>query len=172
MKWFEQCAVIIPCLNEASTIASLVSDVKTVLPGVIVIDDGSGDGTGELAAEAGAGVLRHERPRGKGAALNSGWQRARALGFSWALTMDGDGQHSPGDISTFLATAEEGRAALIVGNRMANPAGMPWLRRQVNRWMSWQLGRAAGCTLPDTQCGFRMMNLAAWSALKVETSHF
>jgi len=172
VDWSKQCAVVIPCLNEAANIRGLVIEVRKLLSSVIVVDDGSTDDTGKLAAEAGAEILHHDQPRGKGAALELGWLRARARGFSWALTMDGDGQHSPSDIPAFLKKAEDGQAALVVGNRMANPVGMPWLRRQVNRWMSRQLADRAGCELPDTQCGFRLMNLMVWSKLQIQTRHF
>jgi len=172
VDWPSQCAVVIPCLNEAAAIGPLVREVRIQLPAVIVVDDGSSDETGERASEAGAEVVRHAQPQGKGAALNSGWQRSRERGFSWALTMDGDGQHSPGDIPAFLNRAADGRATLIVGNRMVNPAGMPWLRRRVNDWMSRRLSRVAGCALPDTQCGFRLMDLKVWAGLRLQTSHF
>ena len=143
MDWRAECVVVIPCLNEAGTIGALVCEVQRFLPRVIVVDDGSRDGTGKIAAEAGAVVVRHAEARGKGAALQSGWARARESGFAWALAMDGDAQHSPGDISTFLKRAAAGDVALVVGNRMANPAGMPWLRRVVNGWMSRRLSKAA-----------------------------
>src|SRR5437764_15493193 len=83
VKWSEHCAAVIPCLNEAESIGSLVEQVRRVLPAVFVIDDGSSDQTGQLAAAAGAKVLCHQQPCGKGAALNSGWSRAQALGFQW-----------------------------------------------------------------------------------------
>lgn len=172
MDWPAQCAVVIPCLNEAGTIGSLVREVRIVLPAVIVVDDGSSDATGKRASAEGAEVVRHAQPQGKGAALNSGWRRAHERGFYWALTMDGDGQHSPGDIPTFLDCAAESRASLIVGNRMANPAGMPWLRKRVNAWMSRRLSQVAGCPLPDTQCGFRLIDLKVWAGLQLQTSHF
>jgi hypothetical protein len=86
--------------------------------------------------------------------------------------MDGDGQHAPADIPKFLARAGSGNAALIVGNRMSGASRMPWLRRRVNLWMSRRLSRAAGRELPDTQCGFRLMRLGAWSAVELRTSHF
>ncbi len=136
------------------------------------MDDGSADRTAELAAQAVAEVIRHAEPRGKGAALTSGSRRARERGFAWALTLGGDNQHSSGDIPAFLACAEQGGAALIIGNRMANAADMPWLRRQVNLWMSRRLSRLSGRALPDTQCGFRLMRLEAWAALNFQTSHF
>ena len=172
MDWPAQCAVVIPCLNEAAAIASLVAEIRQRLPTVIVVDDGSSDATASLARQAGALVVQHEQPRGKGAALNSGCRHARELGFLWALTMDGDGQHAPGDIPALLSAAEKGEATLIVGNRMANPAAMPWLRRLTNRWMSRRLSRLTGRLLPDTQCGFRLFRLDAWSALALHTTHF
>jgi glycosyltransferase involved in cell wall biosynthesis len=164
--------VIIPCLNEAVSIEGLVREARLQLPNVIVIDDGSSDLTGPLAVRGGAEVLRHQEPKGKGAALRAGWQRAVERGFGWALTMDGDGQHSVADIAGFLRCAKSSGAALVVGNRMAHPAGMPLIRRCTNRFMSRKLARLAGQRFPDTQCGFRLMNLPAWSRLIIETTHF
>jgi hypothetical protein len=85
--------------------------------------------------------------------------------------MDGDGQHSAADIPRFFECAERG-AVLVVGNRMRNPAAMPWLRRVVNRWMSRQLSRTAGRLLPDSQCGFRLMRLDVLTDLDLRASHF
>src|SRR5690242_4675551 len=120
-----QCAVVIPCLNEAANISKVVADVRRSVPSVFVIDDGSTDGTGVVAKRAGAQVLPHEVPRGKGAALRTGLSHARKQGFQWALMMDGDGQHSPEDISKFFDSAEKTGATLVVGNRMENPVAMP-----------------------------------------------
>ena len=172
MDWPAQCAAVIPCLNEAAAIETLVRQVRGHLPAVIVVDDGSTDATGEKAALVGAEVLRHDQPQGKGAALQAGLKRARERGFMWAMTLDGDGQHSPEDIPAFLQHATRADAALVIGNRMANAGRMPWLRRQVNRWMSRRLSRLAGRALPDTQCGFRLFQLDAWSRLPIATRHF
>jgi len=172
MNWRAQCAGIIPCLNEEAAIRSVVEAVRQHLPKVIVVDDGSSDGTAGRAEQSGAHVLRHAATRGKGAALHSGWQCARDHGFTWALTLDGDGQHSPDDIPAFIECAERTSATLVVGNRMNNGTRMPPLRRFVNGWMSGSLSRAAGCYLPDSQCGFRLMNLEAWSRMRLTTTHF
>ena len=172
MIWTKQCAVVIPCLNEAATIGPLITQIRLLLPIVIVVDDGSTDATAEAATTAGADVIQHGANRGKGTALASGFRRAREGGFRRALMLDGDGQHSPADIPVFLRAADETDAALIVGNRMANSQAMPWLRRAVNRWMSRRLSRRAGRSLPDSQCGFRLIELEAWSRLRLETAHF
>jgi glycosyltransferase involved in cell wall biosynthesis len=172
MNWPVECVVIIPCLNEGATISRLVQSVRAQLPHVIVVDDGSTDATATLAKTAGAEVIRHGQTRGKGAALNSGWKRALELGFAWALTLDGDGQHAPEDIPLFLSVAEQSAPDLVVGNRMTDTRCMPWLRLHVNRWMSRRLSQATGRSLPDSQCGFRLMRLEPWSALALETTHF
>jgi len=172
MDWQANCAAVIPCLNEDPTILDLVQQVRRHLTTVVVVDDGSTDGTAKTAAHAGAVVLRLTSNLGKGAALHEGWQWAQKHGFQWALTLDGDGQHSTDDIPSFFLCAKETSAALVVGNRMGNARGMPWFRRLVNRWMSRRLSRAAGQVLPDSQCGFRLMNLQAWSHIPITTSRF
>lgn len=163
---------VIPCLNEAAAIGAVVRGVRGMIAAVLVVDDGSTDATSAMALAAGAEVLRHESPEGKGAALADGLAWARERGFVWAVTMDGDGQHSPGDLPRFFAAADRTGAGMIVGNRMAAPAGMPWLRRQVNRWMSRRLSRLAGRPLPDTQCGYRLIRIADWSGLELRTRNF
>jgi glycosyltransferase involved in cell wall biosynthesis len=172
MDWPAQCAAVIPCLNEAAAVEAVVRQVREHLPAVIVVDDGSRDATAERAARAGAEVLCHERTEGKGAALQTGLRRAHERGFAWAMTLDGDGQHSPDDIPCFLRRAEQTGAALLVGNRTNAAREMPWLRRQVNRWMSRRLSRVAGRALPDSQCGFRLVQLSSWSKLALKTRHF
>jgi glycosyltransferase involved in cell wall biosynthesis len=172
MDWPETCAVVIPCLNEEAGVGRVVSAARLILRTVIVIDDGSTDGTARVAEAAGAIVLRHAQPQGKGAALRAGWDCAARRGKPWALCMDGDGQHAPEDIPAFLARASRGDVALVVGERMHAPEGMPLVRRATNRFMSWQLSRVAGVKLSDTQCGFRLMNLAASAALPLRTECF
>ena len=163
---------MIPCLNEARSIGALVSQVITQLPSVIVVDDGSTDGTGDRAALAGAFVLRHLSPLGKGRALAAGWEESRRQGFVWALSLDGDGQHSPSDIPAFFQVAESHRSHLVIGDRMGNASRMPWIRRTANRWMSRRLSWLAGQTFPDSQCGFRLVHLPTLAQIPITASHF
>jgi len=172
VDWTRQCVAVIPCFNEAPLIAALTADVGRHLPHIIVVDDGSTDGTARQAQAAGAEVIRLGRNSGKGAALQAGWRHARQQGFTWVLTMDGDGQHSPDDIPKFLARAEHKAAALVVGDRMGNSAAMPWLRRQVNRWMTRRLSALAGVHLTDSQCGFRLAHLETLLRLPLSARRF
>jgi len=170
--WAANCAAVIPCLNEEKTIAPLLAGLRLHLSQILVVDDGSTDRTAEIARRSGAEVLRHEQTRGKGAALRAGWSEASRRGLSWALSLDGDGQHSPEDIQEFFNCAARTGAALVAGNRMKAAASMPWLRRRVNHWMSRRISKMAGKPLPDTQCGFRLMRLYEWRALKMSAEHF
>jgi glycosyltransferase involved in cell wall biosynthesis len=167
------CCVVIPCLNEAAAIGALVRAAKKFVSCVIVVDDGSSDGTAEEAADAGARTIRHSEPQGKGAALNRAFAAAsRDGGFQWALAMDGDGQHSAEDIPLFLGQARQSSARMIVGNRMQNASRMPWLRCGVNHWMSARLSRFCGLPLPDSQCGFRLVHLESWSRFQFSARNF
>lgn len=161
---------VVPCYNEAVHIGFVVREMRKYVERILVVDDGSSDGTGELARQAGAEILRHPATQGKGAALQSGLRHARQLGFEWVLALDGDGQHDPADIPQFLSASAS--IPLVVGNRMPQAAKIPWLRRQVNRWMSRRISRLAGCFLPDTQCGFRRIHIPSWAQVKMETRRF
>jgi polyprenyl-phospho-N-acetylgalactosaminyl synthase len=166
------CAAVIPCFNEAKTIGTLVSAMRRHVLVVVVVDDGSNDGTAREAKSAGATVIRHKRNQGKGASLQTGLSYVLNLGFDWALTLDGDGQHAPSDLPPFLDCAEETGAPLIIGNRMHEAAAMPPVRRYVNRWMSQKLSRCAGRDLPDTQSGFRLIHLPTWASLLLSARRF
>ena len=149
-----------------------MTEVRARLPNVIVVNDASTDDTAAAAASAGAEIISHAEPRGKGAALRTGWDSAQQRGFAWALCMDGDGQHAAADIPKFLDCAERAEASLVVGNRMGEAHRMPRFRRAVNRWMSRKLSALAGQELPDSQCGFRLLRLAALERIDLRATQF
>jgi glycosyltransferase involved in cell wall biosynthesis len=153
------CLAIIPCHNEAAGIVDLVAAVRRHVPAILVVDDGSSDRTAELAAGAGAGVLRLGSRRGKGAALRAGFNEGLAQGFQSALTLDGDGQHLASDIPQFLRARAQGRPGLVIGDRMSSPKPMPFLRHATNVAMSAAISLAVRQSMPDTQCGFRLIRL-------------
>lgn len=148
--------IVIPAYREQGRIGSVVRALHPYGAPVVVVDDGSDDRTADEAAQAGAVVLRHPVNQGKTAALATGFRFAREHGYEFAVTMDGDGQHRPEDLPVFLHAYARGEAAVLIGNRMTNPEGMPWIRRMTNRFTSWLLSRRMGQFVPDTQCGFRL----------------
>src|ERR671923_1631095 len=110
--------IVVPVLDEALTIGRVVAAARAYGP-VLVVDDGSRDGSAAAAEAAGAEVLRHPRPLGKAQALFTGVAAARRRGARRIVTLDGDGQHDPAAIPALLAAAEDGERAIVVGNRLS-----------------------------------------------------
>ena len=121
---------------------------------LIVVDDGSRDATGAIAAEAGARVVVHAQNRGKGAALASGLAEAHALGFDVALSVDADGQHPAESARLVLGAASDPRA-LVLGVRDLARDGAPRANQLSNGISNFFLSRFTGRALDDTQCGLR-----------------
>ncbi len=149
--------VLIPIFNEAPAIGTVVQSVRGRNLDVVVIDDGSTDNSGTIACQAGAVVIRHATKQGKGYSLRDGFRYVLEHDYTTIITMDGDGQHDVGDIDQFLLeSTKPGRhPGIIVGNRMANPRGMPPLRYWTNYLMSFLISIACRQRIPDTQCGYR-----------------
>ena len=152
----KKCCILIPAFREEKRIGAVVRECLEYCPDVVVVDDGSDDGTGQAAEAAGAHVVSQVQNRGKGEALRRGIQYAGEHGFDLVITLDADGQHAPSDIPAFLAAYERTGTRAIVGNRMGDTARMPWVRRATNRFMSSLLSGVMRCHVPDTQCGYRL----------------
>jgi len=148
--------ILIPAFREENNIADVVRVALKYCDEVLVVDDGSRDKTAQRADQAGALVLRHETNRGKGVALNTGFRAVRERGCDVVITLDADGQHDPVEIPKFMEAYERTGIPVLIGNRMAEQAEMPLIRRLTNRYMSWVLSREMGQYVPDTQCGYRL----------------
>ncbi|MCE9615148.1 MAG: glycosyltransferase family 2 protein [Lentisphaerae bacterium] len=170
-KTSERFLVLIPAYREEGRIGRVVAAIAPHAP-VLVVDDGSPDGTAEEARRAGAVVIRHTVNQGKGAALQTGLRHAAEQGVDFVVTMDGDGQHDPADLPGFLRARQDEHADVIVGSRMGDPRGMPFVRRMTNRFMSWLLSREMGQRVPDTQSGYRLYARSTWPHLRTEQSGF
>jgi glycosyltransferase involved in cell wall biosynthesis len=163
-------AALIPCRDEAAAVGWVVAGARRHLDRVVVVDDGSADATAARAREAGAEVIVLPRRSGKGAALRRGWEHLASSACTHALCLDGDGQHLPDDIPAFLDARP---APLLVGDRfVGGAAGMPGIRRRTNLWMSRRISRLAGFHVPDSQCGFRLVELAHVLALPIRARRF
>ncbi len=164
--------VIVPAHNEVSTIGAVVEKLTARGLSVVVIDDGSNDGSGEIARRNGAFVIRHQLKMGKGQALRHGFEYALRQDFDNVVTMDADGQHDVGDIEQFLAKAAENPNCVVTGTRLDNPQGMPWLRLMTNRIMSGLISLACRQKIPDTQCGYRLISCAILRQISISSSDF
>lgn len=151
-------AALVPAFQEEEFIGEVVSRLHPHVGSVLVVDDGSRDQTAQRATRAGAQVIRHELNRGKGAAIKTGLKALLEEGCTYVILLDGDGQHLPEEVPLFVQEAARTGARVVLGNRMSNVREMPWLRRAVNRLMSWKLSRVCGQRIPDSQCGFRLLH--------------
>lgn len=163
--------VVIPSLNESSTIAELVKKIIEFKLDVLVIDDGSQDNTSEIAGDSGAKVIRNEANEGKGASLSKGFRYCLENGYDAVITMDGDGQHSPDDLPVFIRGADSDNS-IIVGNRMQKTKNMPFVRLLTNKFMSWLISKVAKQKIPDTQCGFRLIKREVLEKVELSTARY
>jgi glycosyltransferase involved in cell wall biosynthesis len=153
--------VVIPCKDLEGEVGEVVRGVLGLNLGldVVVVNDGSTDGTSAAAEAAGAHVLEHEVNLGKGAALKTGFEYAVAKGYDAVVTMDGDGQHDPSAIPDFLDALEKCDADIIVGTRMHAVGEMPKLRIWTNRTTSRIVSLITGQDIPDSQSGYRLIRV-------------
>ena len=166
----EVCAVI-PTYQNAKTLLKVVADVHRVVDTVIVVDDGSNDGTAALLDKATDNerpekVLTHPKNYGKGAALKTGLTYARQQGFRYAVTVDADGQHRADDIPALLKAVEEEPDALAIGIRGLQHENMPAKSTFANRFSNFWFALQTLQRLPDTQSGLRVYPLRRLHGLR------
>jgi glycosyltransferase involved in cell wall biosynthesis len=161
--------VLIPAFNEAPYIANVVKRVREHVEEVVVIDDGSADGTADVARAAGATCLQLPRNCGKASALRAGIVFAREHAFTYVITLDGDGQHLPEDIPVMLRIAQETGADLVIGARSFDRALMPASRYFSNVIGSRLASALVGCEIRDSQSGFRLFRLDKLDGAKLRS---
>lgn len=160
---------VIPAYNEARTIATVIEGTLHHSE-VLVVDDGSSDSTGLIAAKVGAGVVRHNVNRGKGAAIQTGFLWALDHGYQAVITLDADGQHDPDDIPLLVEAFTENVGDLVIGKR--DWRASPFPRRYTNPFGSWLLSLAIGIPVPDSQSGFRLYNQLSMQTLDLSSPGF
>lgn len=168
----DELCIVVPAYNEERHIGGLLDRLAPMEYKVIVVDDGSVDKTSDIASGYNFVILhRLSCNEGKGVAIKEGLAIAKKSGFKWAILMDADGQHLPEDIPSFLSKAFSD-VGMVCGNRMHNPEGMPLLRRWVNRIMSVIISVYTFDSIPDTQCGYRLIRLSAIDPDKLTSDRY
>jgi len=166
---------IVPALNEETSIAGVVAEIRAADPEfeVIVVDDGSHDRTAEVAAAAGAHVVSHPYNLGIGGAVQTGLQYARDQDFQVAVQVDGDAQHDPSEIPKLLAPILEDRADLVVGSRFLGDGDYrpPVSRLLGIRLLARIVSLIVGQRVTDTTSGFRAANRRAIDLFAADYPH-
>ena len=158
----EDIIAIIPAFNEELTIGSVVLLTNQIATKTFVIDDGSADRTGEIAARAGAEVIRHGENQGKARAVMTGLLRARELDPPVVVLLDADGQNNPAEIPRVVRPVLDGTADLVIGSRfMEGGSEVPGYRRIGQKTLDYAHNLGPGFKTTDSQSGFRALGRAA-----------
>jgi glycosyltransferase involved in cell wall biosynthesis len=166
---------VIPAFECAASIGGVVAGVRRHLETVVVVDDGSGDGTAEAAGRAGARVERLPVNHGKGYALRHGIGVALGLQPCAPLAvvlLDGDGQHDPDDLPALFAPWDRGEADLVIGTRLEHPERIPGARYWTNYIGSRVLSWMTGLELRDSQSGLRLLDAGLLRRLPLESDGY
>ena len=147
--------VIIPAYNAEAAIAEVAREALQAGFPLLVVDDGSSDGTAACLKGLPVNVISHRQNRGKGQALRTGFAWALEHGFAGIVTMDADGQHDPSAIPLLAATAVERGADILIASRAEQFRQMAGLRASWNRFGSWCIEKRTGFDISDSQSGFR-----------------
>ena len=173
--------VIIPVYNSERLIADVVKSVLQYAENVIVVNDGSTDGTLDAIHRCGLEpqstdknitLVSYTKNRGKGYALQCGFRKAIEMGFTHAVTMDADGQHLATDIATLVQTAEKQPDAMIVGARKFDHPNMPQGSIFANKFSNFWFRVQTGKRLLDTQTGFRVYPLQKMGKMRLFTNRY
>lgn len=148
-------AVVIPAYNEKTTIRDVASGATKVAHHVIVVDDGSSDGTAAALDGLPVTCVRLTKNRGKAAALARGFETALQLGVEGVVTLDGDGQHRAEDIARIVDAGLRSGDRIVIGSRLGQPENFPKARLRANRFANFWISWAAGYPIEDSQSGFR-----------------
>ena len=161
-----QRAYLIPAYQASTRLKQVLTELRAHdrEGALLVVDDGSTDGTGDVARAEGIDVVTHAQNRGKGVALRTGFAWLAERGFETAVTVDADGQHRAED-AVMLAKHPAPPGALVLGVRNLTRDGAPSSSQFSNGFSNWWVSRFAGRTLSDTQCGLRRYPLQATLAL-------
>jgi glycosyltransferase involved in cell wall biosynthesis len=162
---YSRTCVVVPAFNEERSIAQVVASVFEHMPGamVAVVDDGSRDNTAERAQMAGAKVLSLSVNLGIGGAVQTGFKYALREGYSYALQIDGDGQHDPRETQHLFEHLIDNTADIVIGSRWLGRGDYvaPKSRRYGMKYLEGLVSWRAGARFTDTTSGFRAMNKSA-----------
>lgn len=170
--------IIIPAYNEAAVIGNVIKDTKEVFSKsphefeIVVINDRSTDGTAKDAQKAKATTINHLINQGAGGATSTGLRYAERSGATYAVTMDGDGQHDPRDALKCLQQAISTESDLLIGSRLMDTTGMSRVKIIGNKGLSIITWLLFGVNVTDSQSGLRVFSKKALDTLEWKSTSY
>jgi len=166
--------VIIPAFNAEGTVGAVIVGVAKHInrENIIVVDDGSSDTTASVASSFGARVMSHPANRGKGAALQTGFNFIIQSSLDAVITLDADLQHPPEFIPQFTGLYSSGQYDIIIGSRLHNKRGMPLHRVLSNTITTFLVSARTAKKISDSQSGYRLINRKVLEFVCLKTNGF
>lgn len=166
--------IAIPVFNEAKFIGRVLDELSAAAPNIpiLVVNDGSTDGTAEIVKKYDVRYLEHQQNCGKGEAIQTAFSFARQQKFGWIIFLDGDRQHPPYTIVDFVEEINKNRSDVVLGNRRIRSVNMPFHRVLSNGMTSILISLCAGQRIYDSQCGYRAVRVAKMSSINFVSSGF
>jgi glycosyltransferase involved in cell wall biosynthesis len=164
-------AALVPAYRCSGTVGGVIRDLRAHVGEILVVDDGSRDGTADEARAAGARVLERPENGGKGCALRDGLADLLARAFTHVAFVDADGQHDPDDLPALLSAARSG-ADFVVGSRLKDPATMPAKNFWANTIGDKVLSRMTGLPIEDGQSGYRVIATRLLRRLRLRANRY
>jgi len=171
-------ALLIPAYNEEKYIEGVIENSSKYKMDIIILDDGSIDSTASIveslipAYSPYLKLIRHSKNLGKGQALITGFDYIKENNYSGVITLDADGQHDTKEIINFLEVIKKEDPDLIIGDRLGNTEGMPFIRLATNVFTSWIISKIARKKVSDVQSGYRYLKTMALKKIKLKTKNF
>ncbi len=164
--------ILIPAYNARLTLRTVVEEsLRFGLP-VVIVDDGSTDDSSSTLEGLPLTLLTHQRNRGKGAALRTGFVWALDNGYEGIITLDADGQHEPSAIPLMIETATKGNFGCLLASRSCQFDQMAGLRKIWNHFGVWCIKKATGFEITDSQSGFRYYACSLLKSVKLEKNGY
>lgn len=164
--------VIVPTYNNQKTLADVLNALLEYTTSILVVNDGSTDDTSAILDRYTLHRIDYAPNRGKGMALRSGFMKAVEMGYSYAITIDSDGQHFAKDLPAFLDYLDQHGECLIIGARNMNQSSVPGKSSFGNKFSSFWYWIETGIRLPDTQSGYRLYPVKKMSGMQFYTRKF
>jgi glycosyltransferase involved in cell wall biosynthesis len=164
---------VIPVYNEENVIADVLAEIRRQGDFILIaVDDGSDDQTYKVAKENGAIAIRHRINRGKGAAVKTGIEAAKRCQADVIVTIDGDGQHDPGDLAALVRPIIEDGYDVVLGSRLLDHRGMPFVKVVANKLGNLFTWLFYGIYVSDSQSGFRAFSNYAAAVIDTKADKY